>query len=73
MRFLLPGALAWLLLLAIPLILHLVRPRARAVRTSTLAFFLGLDRRQQESPWLRWLKRLLALVLSARMLANARS
>ena len=71
MRFLLPGALAWLLLLAIPLILHLVRPRARAVRTSTLAFFLGLDRRQQESPWLRWLKRLLALVLSASVVAGA--
>lgn len=70
MRFLLPGALAWLLLLAIPLILHLVRPRARPVRTSTLAFFLGLDRRQQESPWLRWLKRLLALVLSASVVAG---
>jgi hypothetical protein len=63
--------LLWLLLLAIPLILHLVRPRARPVRTSTLAFFLGLDRRQQESPWLRWLKRLLALLLSASVVTAA--
>ena len=70
MRFLLPSALAWLLLLAIPLVLHLVRPRARTVRTSTLAFFIGLDRRQQESPWLRWLKRLLALLLSVGVVAG---
>jgi len=66
-----PSQLWWLLLLAVPVVLHLVRPRPRALRTTTLPFFLGLDRRSADSPWLRWLKRLIALLLSVAVMGAA--
>ena len=64
MMFLTSSALWWLLLLAIPLVLHLVRPRPRSQRTTTLIFFAALHRITRDAPWLRLLKRLLALLLS---------
>jgi hypothetical protein len=64
MTFLAPFWL-WLLLLVPPLIaLFLVRRRSERRLTSTLAFFLDLHRHYRESPWLRRLKRLLALLLA---------
>ena len=71
MTALAPAWLGLLALVGVVAVLHLVRPRPRAVRTSTLPFFLGLDRRQAENPWLRLLKRLLALLLSAAVVVCA--
>lgn len=64
MTALAPAWLWWLALAVAAVVLHLVRPRPRTVPTTILAFWLGMDRRQAERPWLRRLKRLLALLLS---------
>ncbi len=64
MTFLAAHALWGLLLLVVPALLHLVRPRPRTLRTTTLAFFAALHRTTRDAPWLRLLKRLLALLLS---------
>lgn len=71
MTFLASSALWWLLLLAVPLVLHLVRPRPRTMRTTTLYFFAALHRTTRDAPWLRLLKRLLALLLSCAVVVLA--
>jgi hypothetical protein len=65
MHFQLPGRLAWAWLLVPVLLLFLVRRRPRQVRVSTLVFFKALAHAYQEAPWLRRLKKLLALLLAA--------
>ena len=65
MQFLDPGKLAWAWLLVPVLILFLVRRRPKQVKVSTLAFFKSLAQVYRESPWLRRLKRLLALLIAA--------
>ncbi|MFM2090848.1 MAG: hypothetical protein RLZZ127_1337 [Planctomycetota bacterium] len=64
MNLLAPALLAALLALAVPLILHLVRPRPRRLRVATLPFFLALRAHESDAPWLRRLKRLLAILCS---------
>lgn len=68
MRFMNPSHLAWLALLIVPMILYLVRHRPRRLRVSTLMFFVSLAREHQESAWLRHLKRILSLLLTASVL-----
>ena len=65
MQFLDPGKLSWAWLLLPVLILFLVRRRPKQVKVSTLAFFKSLAQVYRESPWLRRLKRLLALLIAA--------
>jgi len=65
-----PSQLWWASLLAVPILLHLFRRRPRTRRVSQLMFFQMLDKASQESPWLRRLKRLLAFLLSALVLAG---
>jgi hypothetical protein len=69
MRFIHPSLLIWAGLIAVPIILYLVRPRPRSVRTTTLPFFKSLHRAYQESSWLRRLKQLLSLLLSILVIA----
>ncbi len=64
MRLLDPLALTWLAAAAVPLVLYLVRPRARRQHVSTLLFFRALTVEHQESAWLRRLKRFLSLLLT---------
>jgi hypothetical protein len=65
MRFLFPSLfLFWALLVLVPLLLYLFRPRPKTVRTSTLPFFKWLAREHQDSAWLRRLKHLLSLLMS---------
>lgn len=64
MQFLDPGKLAWAWLLLPVLLLFLVRRRPKQVKVSTLAFFKSLAQVYRESPWLRRLKRLLALLIA---------
>ena len=71
MQFLHPGSLVWAWLLVPVVLLFLVRRRPRTVRVSTLAFFKSLSEVYRESPWLRRLKRLLALALAAATLLAA--
>jgi hypothetical protein len=70
-RILDPLALTWFAALALPVVLYLVRPRARRQRVSTLLFFKSLAREHQESAWLRRLKRLLSLLLTLIVIAAA--
>lgn len=65
MEFLQPSGLRALWLLVPVLLLFLVRRRPRQAVVSTLAFFKGLAQAYREAPWLRRLKRLLALLLAA--------
>ncbi len=64
MRFLQPLWLWWAGLAIVPILLYLFRRRPRRERVSTLLFFKALAREHQESPWLRFLKRLLSLLLT---------
>lgn len=65
-------SLAWLgLLLLIPVLLHVVRRPPRPHEVSTLAFIKALARQRRERPWLRRLKRWLALLLSLAILGGA--
>lgn len=64
MHFLHPGALGWALLCIPIVLLFLVRRRPKHIRVSTLAFFKGLSHVYRESPWLRRLKKYLALALA---------
>jgi len=65
-----PSQLWWASLLAVPILLHLFRRRPGTRRVSQLMFFQTLDKATQESPWLRRLKRLLAFLLTALVLAG---
>ncbi|MDH3583077.1 MAG: VWA domain-containing protein [Phycisphaerae bacterium] len=60
----------WGLLLAVPIVLYLFRPRPQTVRVTTLPFFRALAREHQESAWLRMLKRLLSLLLTLAVIAG---
>ncbi len=71
MHLLDPGRLAWLWLLLPVVLLFLVRRRPRREVVSTLAFFKALARVYQEAPWLRRLKRLLALLLALATISSA--
>ncbi|MHC4251884.1 MAG: VWA domain-containing protein, partial [Planctomycetota bacterium] len=68
MRFLHPTLLAWLGVLAAPIVLYLFRRKPREVRVSTLLFFKTLARAYQESAWLRWLKRIVSFLLTVAVL-----
>lgn len=71
MRFMQPSLLAWMALLAVPIILYLFRRKPKKLRVSTLLFFKSLAKEHQESAWLRRLKRLLSFLLSAAVIAFA--
>lgn len=64
MRFLHPEYLGWLSVALLVAALFFFRRRPRKVRVSTLPFFKSLAREYQENPWLRWLKRILSLLIS---------
>ncbi len=64
MHFQFPGQLAWAWLLVPVVLLFLVRRRPKKVKVSTLAFFKSLAHVYRESPWLRRLKKLLALLIA---------
>lgn len=70
MRFLQPQNLFWALLLVVPVLLYLFRLKPRTVSVSTLNFFKTLAQAHRESPWVRWLKRLLSFLLSALVLVG---
>ncbi|MDJ0520796.1 MAG: VWA domain-containing protein [Planctomycetota bacterium] len=65
MHFQFPAQLAWAWLLVPVVLLFLVRRRPKKVKVSTLAFFKSLAHVYRESPWLRRLKKLLALLIAA--------
>ncbi len=66
MRFLHPSLFfLWAPLVLVPIVLYLLRPRPRTVRTSTLPFFKWLAREHQDAAWMKWLKHLASLLLSA--------
>ncbi|MHC4502749.1 MAG: vWA domain-containing protein [Planctomycetota bacterium] len=71
MRFMHPSLLAWMALLAVPIILYLFRRKPKKLKVSTLLFFKSLAKEHQESAWLRRLKRLLSFLLSAAVIAFA--
>lgn len=71
MHFLTPSLLIWAALAAVPPIVFLFRRRPQKQTVSTLMFFLALAKAHQESPWLRRLKRLMALLLAVLMLLFA--
>lgn len=65
MRFLYPTLFGmWALLVLVPIILYLFRPRPRTVMTSTLPFFKTLAREHQDAAWLKWLKYLFSLLMT---------
>ncbi len=70
MHFLQPQNLFWLFLLAVPVALYLFRRQSKTVRVSTLNFFKTLAKAHSESPWMRWLKRLLSFLLTAGVLVG---
>lgn len=70
MQFLDPGKLGWFWLLVPLVLMFLVRRRPKQVKVSTLAFFKSLAQVYRESPWLRRLKRLLALLIAAATLGG---
>lgn len=71
MRFLEPSALVWAAVLAGVLALYLFRRRPRRMVVSALSFFKTLSAAHQESAWLRFLKRLLAILLSVLLVSAA--
>lgn len=71
MRFLVPSQLLWAWLVLVPLLLYLFRRKPRRVPVSTLIFFKSLAREHRESAWLRWLKRILSLLLTLLVIAGA--
>ncbi|HEX8295065.1 MAG TPA: BatA and WFA domain-containing protein [Chthoniobacteraceae bacterium] len=71
MRFLDPSQLLWALTAAVPLLLYLFRRKPRRVAVSSLLFFKSLAREHRESAWLRWLKRILSLLLTLLVIAGA--
>ena len=71
MRFLNPSLLAWGALISVPVILYLFRRKPRRVRVSTLIFFKTLAKAYQESAWLRYLKKILSLLLQIAIIAWA--
>lgn len=71
MRVMSPSMLWWSMLMLVPLVLWLFRPRPKTQLVTTLPFFRALAREHQESAWLRRLKRLLALLLTLLVLGGA--
>src|SRR5687768_15073741 len=69
MRFLDPSQLVWALAALLPVLLYLFRRRPRRAPVSSLLFFKSLAREHRESAWLRWLKRLLSLLLTLMIIA----
>lgn len=66
------AGLLWLGLLAVvPLLLYFFRHRPRTQRVSTLLFFKTLAKEHQESAWMRYLKKLLSLLLTLLILSGA--
>jgi hypothetical protein len=64
MRFLDSSQLLWAIAALLPVLLYLFRRRPRRVPVSSLTFFKSLAREHRESAWLRWLKRILSLLLT---------
>ncbi len=69
MHFQFPGQLAWAWLLVPVILLFLVRRRPKRIKVSTLTFFKSLAHVYRESPWLRRLKRIIALLIAAATVA----
>ncbi len=68
MEFLHPKFLWLLLALLLPVLLYLLRRRAKQVDVSTLIFFKTLAKEHQESAWLRKLKKWLSFALTVAVL-----
>lgn len=69
MGFLEPSALVWASVLAGVAALYLFRRRPRKLLVSALAFYKSLSAAHQESAWMRFLKKLIALLLSVGLVA----
>lgn len=71
MRFLDSSQLTWALAALVPVLLYLFRRRPRRVPVSSLIFFKSLAREHRESAWLRWLKRILSLLLTLMVIGGS--